>query len=63
MKKYFVRIPYFCTVMVEVEADSPAEAIDLAVSNAFPSLCHQCSDEIEMDAMNDDAEITAEEIN
>ena len=62
MKKYIVRIPYFCTFLVEVEADSPAEGEGMAMSKAYPSLCHQCSNEIEIDEMNDAAEITVEEV-
>jgi hypothetical protein len=61
MKKYRVRIPYFCTVLVEVEAENEEEAKDAAVSEVYPSLCHECSNTVEMDEMNDDAEISVEE--
>lgn len=63
MKTYQVRIPYFCTVIVEVEANSTNEAKSVAIAKAYPpSLCYRCSDGIEMDEMNDDAEIIVEQI-
>lgn len=38
------------TIVVDVEASSPQEALDLFfdTSEATPSICHQCSDHIEI---------------
>lgn len=62
MKKYLVSIPYFCTYLLKVEAESAEAAKELALSQGHPSLCCYCSDTLEMDEMNDEAEITVEEI-
>jgi hypothetical protein len=48
--KYQVSLKYGAWVSVEVEADSPEEAVDLAFESeeAEHSLCHQCANDIEV---------------
>lgn len=49
MNKYSVSIIFDASKCVEVNAESPEEALGLAYDDAgYPSLCHQCSDEVEM---------------
>jgi len=63
MKKYLVRIPWHCTFLVKVDAEDENEAKEKAETSAeYPSLCHYCSEEIEIDEMNDDIDIHVEEI-
>lgn len=62
MKKYFVSIPWNCSVFCEVEAENKEQAIEKAFLEISPSLCRQCSDEIELDEFNDNIEISVEEI-
>lgn len=49
MKKYHVSIPWFASVTVTVEAQSVEEAIDKAIDEADASLCHSCSNNINVD--------------
>lgn len=54
LKKYSVAIKVNATMYVEVEADSEEEAREKAWSEAYePSLCHQCSDEMEIDGLGE----------
>jgi len=62
MKNYLARIPWNCTVLVKVEAENENEAIEKALKKCNPNLCHQCSNEIEIDEYNADQEAWAEEI-
>lgn len=57
LKKYSVSIPYHASVIVEVEATDKQDAVHAAWEKVgAPSLCHQCSDEVEMGEANDDCE-------
>lgn len=47
MPKYRVTFLVDATCLVEVEADSVDEAVDLAYDLADTTLCHQCSDHVE----------------
>jgi hypothetical protein len=57
-----VIIPWHATVFVEVDAENKKEAEEKALDEAYPSLCHQCSNEIQIDEINDSAEIDISEI-
>lgn len=48
MKKYTVSVPIYANYFVKVEADSESEAIEKAEKQFIPSLCCQCSDNIEL---------------
>ena len=39
---------YANTTSATAEADTPDDAIELASDDLWPSLCHQCSDEVEL---------------
>ena len=62
MKKYLVRIPWHCAVLINIEAENEVEAIEKAYREAHPNLCHQCSNDIEIDEYNADQEAWAEEV-
>jgi len=55
-KKYSVSIPWHCSVVVEVEAENAEEAAEKALNDVNPTLCHQCSDEVELGDCNVDFE-------
>lgn len=55
-KKYRVCFPWYCTVSVDVEAETKEEAKEKAIKEVHPHLCWQCSDNIEMGESNDDLE-------
>lgn len=61
MPKYRVSIPYNATFTVEVEANNKEEAKELAEKES-PSLCNQCSNDLECESPSD-YETTIEEIN
>lgn len=44
--KYVVPLSGFANIAVDVETDEtdPEKIAELAIENASPSLCHQCSD-------------------
>jgi len=50
MNKYNVSISFGASNGIEVEADSPEQAAEMAYNHdsASPSLCHQCSKEVEL---------------
>jgi hypothetical protein len=50
MKRYTVTLIYDCTWSVEVEAETPEQAEDLAYNHEdLPgSLCHQCSNTFDL---------------
>ena len=49
MSNYSVSVIFDACKSVNVEADSPEEAIDIAYDEAgYASLCHQCSSEIDV---------------
>ena len=52
--KWTVMIPIHASTIVEVEADTKEEAIQKGYEEAAPSLCHQCSHEVQIDCLNDD---------
>lgn len=45
-KRWSVSVPWHAEVIVKVEADTEAQAIDKAERRAWPSLCYQCSREV-----------------
>lgn len=49
MPKYYVHVPWFATVTVEVTAKNKKEALKKGFEDAYPSLCHQCSREVDLD--------------
>lgn len=51
MPKFFVSIPVGCSIGGEVEAETAEQAIEKACSEFYPSICHQCSDSIELGDM------------
>lgn len=55
MSKYEVTLLVSGTTSITVEAESEEEARDLAYREAYVSLCHQCSEELEV---SDDYEVT-----
>lgn len=63
MAKYFVRIPVFADWLVTVEADNESSAIDKALKNFYPNLCHSCADLVELSEIDPAGDITAEEKN
>ncbi len=58
MTKYYVNIPWFASLHVTVEANSVKEAMEKALEEAYPSLCHQCSGGINLDGGPDDDHFT-----
>lgn len=46
--KFAVGLNYDCTEWRQVEADSAEEAEELAYAEAKGSLCHQCSNKLEL---------------
>jgi hypothetical protein len=48
MAKYNVAIPWYATVNIEVEADTPEEAEEKACREVHASVCHYCSKHIEI---------------
>ena len=49
MKKHSVLFSLPASYTIVVEANNEKEARKIANEEAFPSLCHQCSDEINVD--------------
>jgi hypothetical protein len=62
MAKWNVWVPYHCTVRVQVEADTEEQARELGELEAYPYLCHQCADDIEMGEANPDFESEAVQV-
>ena len=56
MKKYLVSIPWHAVVFVHVEANSIEEAKEKGLEEAYPGLCHQCTDTVEMGEFADQYE-------
>jgi hypothetical protein len=47
--KYFVTFEVYASTVIEVEANSENEARDIANEKCYcPTLCHQCSNDIEV---------------
>lgn len=46
--KYTVVLASSSTTVIDVEADTPEEARERACNEAYVSLCHQCSDSVEV---------------
>jgi hypothetical protein len=54
MKKYSVDFVVYASVAVVVEAESEEEAREKAEAEVTePTLCHQCSDEVEICSIGD----------
>jgi hypothetical protein len=49
MKKWIVVLPVHASTYVRVEAETEEEAIEEAFKHVHVGLCHQCSDEIQID--------------
>ena len=62
LKKYSVSIPWFCSVIVQVEAAHKEEAEEKALREAGPSLCHQCSDNIDMGEWDSEGDVNVYEV-
>ncbi len=62
MKKWSIAIPWHCTVFIEVEAETEKEAIEKGECRVYPTLCHQCTDHVELGESNSDIESDAVEI-
>jgi hypothetical protein len=62
IKNYSVSIPWHCSVVVQVAADSREEAEAKALKIASPSLCHQCSHQVNLGDVNLDVEPDVEEL-
>lgn len=59
MKKYNVAVQVYATMYMTVEADSEEEAREKAEQEAYePSLCYQCSDEVEIDGLGEVVSVT-----
>ena len=61
-KQYLVRVPWNCTFICRVEAENEEDAKDRAIACGWPALCHSCSNEVEIDEANDNADIVVEEV-
>lgn len=48
MKKFRVMGIGYYDCIVEVEAETAEEAVDLAAETMYPSLCHQCGDRVQL---------------
>ena len=48
MPRYNVTIPLYASVVYEVEAKNKKEAIERALDEGCPTLCHQCAHEVEI---------------
>jgi len=58
-----VSIPWHASFSVEVEATTRGEAIEKALSDHYPALCHQCtSGGVELGEMNEECEVHASRI-
>ena len=63
MKKYHVAMPFYATAFIKVEAENEEEAIEKAEREiGYPTLCHQCSHDVEMGEPNYEVEADAVEI-
>jgi hypothetical protein len=51
MKKYRIFVPVGATAILEVEANSEAEALEQMCS---PSVCHQCCHDVELGELYDE---------
>lgn len=60
MKRYSVSIPYFASVIVQVNAKNKKDAIQQAYEDAYADLCHSCADTVEMGEADDSLEPTVE---
>lgn len=54
LKTYNVCVPWFASLIVTVQARSKRHAMDVAAKDAYPSLCHQCSNGLSLDGGMDD---------
>ena len=63
LKEYNVIIPVGATASFKVVAGSKEEAIEKALSEEFPpSVCHQCSNEVEIGEFHSEDQAEAYEI-
>lgn len=58
-KKYRVFVPLGATAIIEVEADSKEEALEKIYA---PSVCHQCSHDVEVGELYDEDKAEVYEI-
>lgn len=61
-KKYGVTVPLFASYYVEVEAKSESDAIDKAYDLCPTSVCWQCSQELELNGVDEKADAQVEEL-
>lgn len=57
MKKWAVMIEVYASTLVVVEAETEEAARDAAYETAHVSVCHQCSDHLEVGDLGDVLEI------
>lgn len=53
MSKYRVTFEIYASSTVEVEADSEEQAKQKASKKVWPTLCHECSDEVEISGIGE----------
>jgi hypothetical protein len=61
MKKWHVRIPMYADAFYEIEAENEEAAIEKAYERHSPSICHQCSQHIELGEFDVSADPSAED--
>jgi hypothetical protein len=61
MKKFFVSIPIYASATYKIKAETKEEALEKAYERGTPTICHQCSDEIEISDFDFDGEAVVEE--
>jgi hypothetical protein len=53
MKRYRVYVPVHAGYSVVVDAEDPEHAIEKAYDQGEPTICHQCSDVVEICGLGD----------
>lgn len=56
-KKFWVSVPVWASAGIEIKAESAEEAIEKAMLELSPCLCHHCASEVDLSDLNwDEAE-------
>ena len=53
MPRYIVTVPLYASVVREVEAKNQKDAIQKALDEGCPTVCHQCAREIEINDLKE----------
>ena len=62
MKKWHVTIPLGASALVIVEAETKEEAIEKAINEGVPTVCHSCYEEVELGEFYDEDKAEAVEL-